>query len=107
MVYQLSQEGEMARWKEKFLRQLLRGKTLLVIGYSGFDFEICPEIISSRVKNVIWISRDRPEHMSHNAERVLRETKGTLLVGDLQDALLALGSGFFSKNGNRNLGIRV
>jgi len=94
MVYQLSQEGEMARWKSKFLKQLLNGKTLLVVGYSGFDFEICPEIISSHVKNVIWISRDPPESISHNAERVLLEKKGFLLVGDLQDALLALGSTF-------------
>lgn len=92
MVYQLSQEGEMAKWKSKFLRKLLHGNTLLVMGYSGFDFEICPEIISSRVKNVIWISRDLPEKISHNAERVLMEKRGTLLVGDLQDALLFLGS---------------
>ncbi len=94
MVYQLSQEGEMAKWKSKIIKKLLRGCTLLVIGYSGFDFEICPEIISSRVKNVIWVSRDPPEKISHNAERVLREKKGTLLVGDLQDALFALGAVF-------------
>lgn len=94
MVYQLNQEGEMAKWKRKFLRQLLRGKTLLVMGYSGYDFEICPEIISSHVKTVIWVSRDPPEKISHNAERVIQEKKGTLLVGDLQDALLVLGSNF-------------
>ena len=94
MVYQLSQEGEMAKWKSKFLRKILSGNILLVMGYSGYDFEICPEIILSRVKDVIWISLEPPEKISHNAERVLIEKKGTLIVGDLQDALLALGTTF-------------
>ena len=44
IIYRLDQEGRLHRWKRELLTTLLENRTLLAIGYSGRDFDICPEI---------------------------------------------------------------
>jgi hypothetical protein len=54
LVYKLSQEAVLEKWKEKYMHQLLNNHELVVIGYSGIDFEICPVIASSNVSIIYW-----------------------------------------------------
>jgi hypothetical protein len=94
MVYALQEEGELLDWKRALLRRLASNGTLLVAGYSGRDFEICPELSHLRVK-VVWNGRCEPggaaaNALTANARRVLTETGGMLLVGDMAEVLSVL-----------------
>lgn len=53
-----------------------------MIGYSGRDFDICPELADAEV-NVIWLQRTNT--LQPRAEFVLEKRRGMLLIGDLWD----------------------
>ena len=44
MVVTLMDEASLAPWKRTALSKMLSSGKLLVIGYSGLDFELCPEL---------------------------------------------------------------
>jgi hypothetical protein len=44
IVFRLRDEAELPGWKRELLTRLVEGHPLLVAGYSGLDFEICPEL---------------------------------------------------------------
>lgn len=84
----LSRQGEarMDEWKQSLLADLVRDKALMVIGYGGRDFEICPELAYSvHPRYVVWL--DKNEQITPNAKRVLTEQRGTLVIGDLKQFL--------------------
>jgi hypothetical protein len=89
LIVDLRGEARMAEWKQQLLAQLLRDRTLLVVGYGGRDFEICPEpAYSVHPRHVVWL--DRKREVTANAKRVLMEQQGTLVVGDLTHLLKKL-----------------
>jgi len=97
LVWALSHESYLPDWKRKLLSDLIKGRSLLIIGYSGLDFEICPEILKMPVKNVFWNIREEKDKRedienqnSPNARRFLKELPGYLLVGDMQTLLSLL-----------------
>jgi hypothetical protein len=101
LVFSLSHERLMDGWKREALGRSLRGRTLLVMGYSGLDFEICPELPQMGAARVVWghfdpaydgFHPDALRSLTANARRVLEETRGTVLYGDLRDVLTALGA---------------
>jgi hypothetical protein len=86
LIVDLGGEARMAEWKQTLLAQLVRNRALLVIGYGGRDFEICPELAYSvHPRYVVWLDRNR--EVTPNAKRVLMEQEGTLVVGDLKHLL--------------------
>ena len=94
MVFTLGREGQLPTWKRRLLYRLLAGRNLLVCGYSGLDFEICPEVPGLHVK-IVWNCRDSgagPD-LKDNARRVLNASGGIALVGDMSEVvgLLAWG----------------
>lgn len=94
LVVTLKEEGEMPAWKRNLLGRLMNGKTLLVCGYSGLDFEVCPELIFLSPRSLTWNSLYDPsekEALTPNARRVLTALKGTVLVGDMSKMLTQLG----------------
>lgn len=94
IVLTLGGEGEMPDWKRALLRRLLNGKHLLICGYSGLDFEICPELTHLAPANTTWNSYQDPrtdeKALTANAKRVLEATDGTPLVGDMNKMLQSL-----------------
>ncbi|NLI22301.1 MAG: hypothetical protein GX418_12255 [Clostridiales bacterium] len=42
LIVSMAEENEMPKWKREFLKHLLENRTLIIVGYSGLDFEICP-----------------------------------------------------------------
>lgn len=89
MVVTLTDEASLEHWKRTALSKTLLTGKLLVIGYSGLDFELCPEFVELRLDEVVWVNLT--DEVSGNAERVLRSAKtSTLLVGDLRKVLSQL-----------------
>jgi hypothetical protein len=91
MVFKLRQEKELDSWKRELLKLLIHDKNLLVCGYSGLDFEICPELTLLESVTVYWNVHNDPEGdknaLTGNARRVLSATNGTVLVGDMRQML--------------------
>lgn len=54
MVYSLTLESKLPDWKRSLLANVVAGRPILLIGYSGFDFELCPEITQLFPSRVIW-----------------------------------------------------
>src|SRR5207244_716893 len=79
MIYTLGREGELPPWKRRILYRLVAGRRLLVCGYSGRDFEICPELARLNA-DIVWNIR-KSENLTPNARRVLTAANGTALVG--------------------------
>jgi SIR2-like domain len=87
IVCDLEAEGRLKPWKRELLKELLRERTLIVIGYSGRDFDICPELAESTKQSlVVWFQRN-PGDLQPNADRVLSRTKGVLVHGSLETFL--------------------
>jgi SIR2-like domain len=83
LVCDLEAEGRLPSWKRDLLSDLIRGRTVVVIGYSGRDFDICPELADSDVPiDVVWLQRSRQD-LQPNAERVMQRRRGVLVLGDL------------------------
>lgn len=91
MVLTLSEEGLLPRWKQEVLAKCLADKTLLVIGFSGLDFEISPYVLKSNVRAVVWNSyrnpQDDPSALTPNAERIIKSTNAEIVHGDLRHLL--------------------
>ena len=89
IVATLSTEGELPEWKSSLLKTLARDKVLLISGYSGLDFEISPELINLPTKKMLWNSFSNPRTdiwaMTSNAQYVVSEKKGRVLVGSMHN----------------------
>jgi len=94
LIVRLRQEGRLPVWKRELLKQLLGDNTLLVVGYSGLDFDVCPELLGVGAKRVFWNVLHR-DHVTTNARRVLEELDGYVIEGDMRylvDRLFAIDS---------------
>jgi hypothetical protein len=90
MVFRLTDEAQLEPWKRHTLRTLIAGRPLLVIAYSGFDFEICPELPRMGASRLVWLHFGELKWMTANAWRVVRESGGVVLQGDVQSLAGAL-----------------
>ncbi len=91
LVFRLNQEGVLPQWKRKLFRNILQEKPLLVIGYSGSDFDICPEIALSHSERIIWNvlswdERNIPPNIKFLAERC----DLSIIIGDMRELLSVL-----------------
>ncbi len=82
MVYTIEQEPRMPVDKVEILRRCA-GDKLLVIGYSGLDFEVCPELYSMNLSRLVWIAfpadASSPD-LSPNARKVLGNHPNHLVI---------------------------
>jgi hypothetical protein len=107
LVFDQQGERQMDPWKQSLLKDLLFDKTLVILGYSGSDFEICPQLaVDVRPKHVVWLQPNCD--VTLNAKRVLGQHNGTLVIGDLNVFLTTLfGSYEFPVVGNGSLILTV
>jgi tetratricopeptide (TPR) repeat protein len=89
LVFTTRQETALDDCKRRLLKRLWADRILLIIGYSGLDFEICPEIEGIKPKRIIW-NFYRTEDIKTSALRVLRRTPGLILIGDMCKLLAPL-----------------
>ncbi len=89
LVLTLTQESILPKWKRKVLYQLLENKVLVITGYSGKDFEICPELEQMPFEQIIW-NTNSEKLPSKNAGRILTQRNGTQLIEDMKELLCGL-----------------
>jgi SIR2-like domain len=82
----LAEECLLPKWKRELLNVLLANRTVVFLGYSGRDFELCPEIARIPLKQIVWITRS-PSPPSVNAKALLQQVDGHILYGDMNDVL--------------------
>jgi tetratricopeptide (TPR) repeat protein len=96
LVYSLYHESRgLPDWKRNLLCELLRDKEVLFLGYSGYDFDICPLLLGDsdiHIKKVYWSLNVRDiepswqqldECLSPEAKALLKKYPGKL-CGDLR-----------------------
>jgi hypothetical protein len=54
LVFKLDQERPLQGWKAQTFKSLTEGRTVVLIGYSGKDFEICPALYEADAKAILW-----------------------------------------------------
>lgn len=86
LVFQLGQEGALPPWKRSLLHRITDASTLLIIGYSGLDFDICPELRQLNVKQIVWNYRSDAE-ITHNGRDVIHAQAGQIVIGDMRELL--------------------
>lgn len=96
LVFTLSGEPALVKWKRDLLTQLVEGHRLVVIGYSGLDFEICPELLQLK-PCLAWVCRrspsaQRPYSPSPGAIGILQLDTSTAVQGDMYDVIAKLGT---------------
>ncbi|HEX8694741.1 MAG TPA: SIR2 family protein [Longimicrobium sp.] len=89
MAFRLSDEAELPRWKRELLGRLVAGRPLLVAGYSGMDFEICPVLTRMGASRIVWLTFDP---LTDNARAVVDEADAVVLQGDVQVLVGQLGA---------------
>lgn len=86
MVYDLSQEGFLEGWKRPILHELIKDKNLLIIGYSGIDFDICQEVSVGKPYQVIWNFLNK-EFVTPNCRILESQTNVTKMIGDMLELI--------------------
>lgn len=90
LVYKLDQERPLQGWKAQTFRALIGGRVVIVIGYSGKDFEICPALMENKPKAILWnaleLNIDQKGFPSENAEHLYKNVSNMLfMTGDMHD----------------------
>ncbi|WP_063687019.1 SIR2 family protein [Bradyrhizobium stylosanthis] len=93
LIFKLEQERPLQGWKARTFRSLVEGRIVIVIGYSGKDFEICPALLEAGAKAILWnafsLNLDQGDFPSENAEHLFKHLPLMLfLKGDMHDIFL-------------------
>jgi hypothetical protein len=87
MLFTMSHEAPLPSWKADHFDRLTRDRIVIVIGYSGKDFEICPALLGSNAKSIIWNMFEDPRKRgfpSENAEHLFEKRSSAFsVVGDM------------------------
>ena len=89
LIFTLTHESILPKFKREVLWEILNQRVLIIIGYSGADFEICPEIERIPTKQIVWNNLEE-NFPSNNAKRILNQKSGILLIGDMKILLSVL-----------------
>ena len=94
LVCELPQEAILEGWKVDYLRRLVAGRALLVIGYSGVDFDLVPQLraISHVTRATTWLTWEKRSlnWMEEEAAAWLTASGAAVLSGDLRVLLPAI-----------------
>jgi len=91
LVFMMRQEGRLKDWKRLLLKKLIAGKNLLIIGYSGYDFDICPEIPLARPERIYWNYLYKKD-ITLNAKDVAEKVETHFILGDMRKLLEFMGN---------------
>jgi len=88
LVYKLEHEPPLIGWKSKLFRSLINNRIVLIIGYSGKDFEICPALLAQKPKAILWnmysADVDQGRFSSENAEHLYKNSQNMIVLrGDM------------------------
>jgi len=88
MIYNLAHERRMDPWKRELLKELVEDQTVIFLGYSGRDFDICAEMACiNTIRRSVWLvyagDKVRKPELIANQERLLGKPADTVVLGDL------------------------
>lgn len=87
LLFTMSHEAPLPSWKASHFDRLTRDRVVIVVGYSGKDFEICPALLGSKANAVIWNVFDDPRKSgfpSENAEHLFaNRADAVAVIGDM------------------------
>lgn len=89
IVATLSTEHGLAGWKKEFLREIVAGKVLLMVGYSGYDFDVCPVLLDAEPKRIYWNTLEPNDEFPEDAQELL-DRVGHQIFGDAADLFEAI-----------------
>jgi len=95
IINTLSQESRgLPQWKAESLKFLLKNKDVLFVGYSGYDFDICPFLLNIPIRKIYWCVKDKSKSsLSYEATSVLQKFDKKMLRMDLRDLFQQVSSG--------------
>lgn len=82
LMFTLHHERLLPPSKRGLLKQLIADRPLLLLGYSGLDFELCPEIGRIAGIRIAW-NNFNDAFPSPNARKLLEDHDGVLLIGNM------------------------
>lgn len=86
LVYTLSQESRLEDWKANLFKDLIRGKTVIILCYSGRDFDICPFLAEQNIHaNVMWLNRSDNSFTAYQKYLSKTSAKNEIIIGSIQD----------------------
>jgi hypothetical protein len=72
--------------KEHLFREIIRDQVLLVVGYSGSDFDICPEIGIVQPRKILWNFLNWDEtNIPPNLKFLAEKCDIDVVTGDMRD----------------------
>lgn len=86
LVYSLHQEGLLDGWKRGLFHQLIKDRILLILGYSGKDFDLCQEFPAGSPRKIIWNFLNK-ESITVNTRRLKDRIDLTIILGDMRKVL--------------------
>lgn len=112
IVFNLAHERRMDDWKQELLERIVRDRTTIFLGYSGRDFDICPEIgCIKTMRGAVWLRWKWVENairgLNANQARVLHKASGTVVIGDLHSFIGRLCSRSLPNLGRQNSPIDI
>lgn len=112
MIFSLKQESELPPWKKAVLSGVIAGRPLVLIGYSGFDFEICPELPRCSPTAILWnFYSDESKESSPGLKHLMRMgVPQFALLGDMCKLFSLLGvpvSPTYASGGAYNIGEKL
>lgn len=91
LIFLMNQEGKLPKWKSDLLKELIAGKNILIIGYSGYDFDICPELVLTKPNKLYWnFFKKKDAENSLNAQQIATHVDTDFLCGDMRHLLSKL-----------------
>jgi len=94
MIYSLTHESKMCEWKRDVIRDCIGNRPILLIGYSGFDFELCPELAQLSPSIVVWnfFSKDDCDRSPGLQHFIRSNLQIVAVIGDMCQLLKLLGA---------------
>jgi hypothetical protein len=89
IVATLSTEHGLAQWKRELIKQIVANKVLVVIGYSGYDFDVCPTLLNSNPKFVYWNTLSQEEAFPREVRDLLNKC-GRHIIGNAIDLISSI-----------------
>jgi hypothetical protein len=93
LIYTLHQEGTLKQWKKELLYNLIENRVVIMIGYSGRDFDICPVIAEfNNYKKIMWVhchpdNKQKVELTAYQELLLYKREDNELILGDFETFL--------------------
>jgi hypothetical protein len=88
VIANLGREGRMDVWKRNCLMQFVKGRTIVFLGYSGRDFDVCAELACLKGDfSAVWLvlppKRGMRIELNGNQSRIIEKSGGQVVLGDI------------------------